>query len=109
MRIDILTLFPEVFDFFNHSILGKAQEKELLEINARNYARENFSVDGFGAKCLASYEKAIEEYEYESINTNILILITSPFFNIKSILSFQSNCACCPLVVSYRIVELFDI
>lgn len=36
MRIDILTLFPEVFDFFNHSILGKAQEKELLEINAVN-------------------------------------------------------------------------
>ena len=36
MRIDILTLFPEVFDFFNHSILGKAKEKNLLEINAVN-------------------------------------------------------------------------
>ena len=57
------------FENFVERVFADLEFKELLEINARNYARENFSVDGFGAKCLASYEKAIEEYEYESINT----------------------------------------
>jgi len=33
MRIDILTLFPEMFDGLKHSILKKATEKELLNIN----------------------------------------------------------------------------
>ena len=56
------------FENFVERVFADLEFKELLEINARNYARENFSVDGFGAKCLASYEKAIEEYEYESIN-----------------------------------------
>ena len=32
MKINILTLFPEMFDIFNHSIIGKAKEKELVEI-----------------------------------------------------------------------------
>lgn len=56
------------FENFVERVFADLEFKDLLEINARNYARENFSVDGFGAKCLASYEKAIEEYEYESIN-----------------------------------------
>ena len=56
------------FENFVERVFADLEFKELLEINARNYARENFSVDGFGAKCLASYEKAIEEYEYKSIN-----------------------------------------
>ena len=36
MRIDILTLFPEMFDIFNLSIIGKAKEKELFKINTIN-------------------------------------------------------------------------
>lgn len=36
MRIDILTLFPEMFSIFNHSIIGRAIEKGLLEINSHN-------------------------------------------------------------------------
>lgn len=36
MKIDILTLFPEMFTSLNHSILGKAKEKELLQINIIN-------------------------------------------------------------------------
>lgn len=36
MRIDILTLFPEMFSIFNHSIIGRAVEKQLLNINAVN-------------------------------------------------------------------------
>ncbi|MDU2158003.1 tRNA (guanosine(37)-N1)-methyltransferase TrmD, partial [Clostridium sp.] len=36
MKINILTLFPEMFDIFNHSIIGKAKEKNLVEIDAIN-------------------------------------------------------------------------
>lgn len=36
MKINILTLFPEMFDIFNHSIIGKAKEKGLVEIKPIN-------------------------------------------------------------------------
>ena len=36
MKVDILTLFPEMFDVLKHSLIGKAQENNLLEINAIN-------------------------------------------------------------------------
>lgn len=36
MKISILTLFPEMFDIFNHSIIGKAKEKGLVEIETLN-------------------------------------------------------------------------
>jgi len=41
MKIDILTLFPEMFEIFNHSIIGRAIEKNILDIsphNIRDYA-----------------------------------------------------------------------
>lgn len=36
IKIDILTLFPEMFEIFNHSIIGKAKEKNIVEINTLN-------------------------------------------------------------------------
>ncbi len=36
MKIDILTLFPEMFEIFNHSIIGRAIEKKILDISPRN-------------------------------------------------------------------------
>ncbi|GAA0734903.1 tRNA (guanosine(37)-N1)-methyltransferase TrmD [Clostridium oceanicum] len=36
MKIDILTLFPEMFNIFNHSIIGRAQEKGIIDINTFN-------------------------------------------------------------------------
>ena len=36
MKINILTLFPEMFDIFNHSIIGKAQGKGIIDIEAVN-------------------------------------------------------------------------
>lgn len=33
MKIDILTLFPEYFQVFNYSIINRAREKNILEIN----------------------------------------------------------------------------
>jgi len=43
MKIDILTLFPGMFSCLNESILGRAQEKNLLEINVVNI--RDFSKD----------------------------------------------------------------
>ncbi|WP_312650080.1 tRNA (guanosine(37)-N1)-methyltransferase TrmD [Proteiniclasticum sp.] len=43
MRIDILTLFPGMFDLFNESIIGRGKEKGLFEINAvniRDYSKD---------------------------------------------------------------------
>lgn len=40
MKIDILTLFPEMFAPLEHSIVGKAREKGLLEVVYHNF-REN--------------------------------------------------------------------
>lgn len=38
MKIDVLTLFPEMFTgVFNSSILGKAQEKGIVQLNAINF------------------------------------------------------------------------
>ncbi len=43
MKIDILTLFPEMFSSLNESIMGKAIEKKLIEINIINI--RDFSKD----------------------------------------------------------------
>ena len=42
MKIDVLTLFPKMFTALNESVIGKAQEKGLLEFSThdfRNYAQ----------------------------------------------------------------------
>ena len=43
MKINILTLFPEMFKPLEHSIIGKAQEKGIIEINIVNI--RDFSKD----------------------------------------------------------------
>ena len=48
MKIDILTLFPEMFEALNQSILGRAQKNNLVEINLINI--RDFSKDKF-KKC----------------------------------------------------------
>lgn len=51
MKISILTLFPEMFSIFNHSIIGKAKEKGLIDIeclNIRDYTKhKNKKVDDY--------------------------------------------------------------
>lgn len=40
MKISILTLFPEMFDIFNHSIIGRAKENNIIDFeffNIRDY------------------------------------------------------------------------
>ena len=43
MKFDVLTLFPEMFDAMKYSIVGKAIEKNLIDINVVNI--RNFSKD----------------------------------------------------------------
>ncbi len=43
MKFDVLTLFPEMFEPIKQSILGKAIEKELININLVNI--RDFSKD----------------------------------------------------------------
>ena len=43
MRFDVLTLFPEMFEPLNSSIIGRAKEKNLIEINLINI--RDFSKD----------------------------------------------------------------
>ena len=43
MRFDVLTLFPEMFDVLNESIIGRAKEKGLININLINI--RDFSKD----------------------------------------------------------------
>ena len=43
MKFDVLTLFPEMFEPLNSSIIGRAKEKNLIEINLINI--RDFSKD----------------------------------------------------------------
>ena len=43
MKIDVLTLFPEMFDALNVGILGKAQQNKLFELNVFNI--RDYSLD----------------------------------------------------------------
>ena len=43
MKFDILTLFPEMFDCLNQSVIGREVEKELIDINLINI--RDFSKD----------------------------------------------------------------
>ena len=43
MKFDVLTLFPEMFETLNSSIIGRAKEKNLIEINLINI--RDFSKD----------------------------------------------------------------
>lgn len=36
LSIDILTLFPEMFELFNYSIIGRARNKEIIDIRTHN-------------------------------------------------------------------------
>ncbi|OAA94380.1 tRNA (guanosine(37)-N1)-methyltransferase TrmD [Clostridium coskatii] len=43
VKIDILTLFPEMFDIFNYSIIGRAINKGILQINT--FDIREFTID----------------------------------------------------------------
>ncbi|MCY6356700.1 tRNA (guanosine(37)-N1)-methyltransferase TrmD [Clostridium sp. ZS2-4] len=53
MRIDILTLFPEMFEIFKHSIIGRAVENDIIDINSHNI--RDYSI---------SKHKKVDDYPY---------------------------------------------
>ncbi|MDX8365042.1 tRNA (guanosine(37)-N1)-methyltransferase TrmD [Cytobacillus sp. IB215665] len=89
MKIDILTLFPEMFEgVFGHSILKKAQDKEAVSLKATNFreytTNKHGKVDdypyGGGAGMVLTPQpifSAIEDLSKE-INTNPRIILMCP-------------------------------
>ncbi|WP_291573366.1 tRNA (guanosine(37)-N1)-methyltransferase TrmD [Clostridium sp. UBA4548] len=53
MKIDVLTLFPDMFEIFNHSIIGRAQESNIINIKATNI--RDFSLNK---------HKKVDDYPY---------------------------------------------
>lgn len=85
MRIDVLTLFPEMFGALNESIIGRARESGLLEINVINI--RDFSKDkhkkcddapfGGGAGMVMTPQPLFDAIQ--SVKTeNSLVILTSP-------------------------------
>lgn len=85
MKIDVLTLFPKMFTALNESVIGKAQEKGLLEFSThdfRNYAQnKQHHVDdypyGGGAGMLLQVEPidlCLEEVVDKEKKTRIILL-----------------------------------
>ena len=90
MKFDVLTLFPEMFEILNQSIIGKAKEKELININLINI--RDFSKDkhkkvddtpyGGGAGMVIRPDVVYEAYESISDIENAKVIYMSPQGNI---------------------------
>nr|WP_246582607.1 tRNA (guanosine(37)-N1)-methyltransferase TrmD [Clostridium mobile] len=84
IRVDILTLFPEMFSIFNHSILGRAIEKGIINIdlhNIRDYTLDKHrKVDdypyGGGAGMVMSAQPIIDTINHvRSLNKGKVIFL----------------------------------
>lgn len=79
MRIDVLTLFPEMFSALNHSLIGKAIDKKLLDINLVNI--RDFTLDK---------NKRCDDYSYGGGAG--MIMTPQPLFDaIKSVRTENSH------------------
>ncbi|MDQ0222664.1 tRNA (guanosine(37)-N1)-methyltransferase TrmD [Streptococcus moroccensis] len=85
MKIDILTLFPEMFAPLEHSIVGKAKEKGLLDIsyhNFREYAEKARHVDdepyGGGQGMLLRAQPIFDAYEAIVKNSQPRVILLDP-------------------------------
>lgn len=88
MKIDILTLFPEMFQSLEHSIIGKAIEKNIVEINTINFRefannKQNHVDDytfGGGAGMLLKVEpivgalETVVKYPIDKNKTRVVLL-----------------------------------
>ncbi len=89
MRFDVLTLFPEMFDTLDQSIIGKAKEKQLIDINLINI--RDFSKDkhkkvddtpyGGGAGMVIKPDVVYDAYNSIE-NKNAKVIYMSPQGNI---------------------------
>lgn len=84
MRFDIITIFPDIFtSYFSESLIQKAREKELIEINVhdlREYSQDKWgNVDdkpyGGGRGMVMKLEpiyKAVREVKEEDLNSKVI-------------------------------------
>ncbi|GKQ42583.1 tRNA (guanine-N(1)-)-methyltransferase [Companilactobacillus sp. RD055328] len=88
MKIDILTIFPRMFDALNESLIGKAQTRELVDIQTvdfRDYAdNKHNTVDdapyGGGAGMLLQAQPILDAYEdiESKSNTKKRVILLDP-------------------------------
>lgn len=86
MKIDILTLFPEMFDVFNYSIIGKAQKNNLVQIslhNIRDYSlNKHKKVDdypyGGGAGMVLCAQPIVDAIKDIKTNNKGLVVFLGP-------------------------------
>jgi tRNA (guanine37-N1)-methyltransferase len=86
MKISILTLFPEMFNIFNHSIIGKAKEKSIVEIetlNIRDYTlNKHKKVDdypyGGGAGMVMAPQPIVDTIRKAKENNNGKVIFLGP-------------------------------
>ena len=86
MKFDVLTLFPEMFEALNESIIGRAKEKELIEINLINI--RDFSKDkhkkvddtpyGGGAGMIMMPDVVYDAYSSITDKENAKVIYLSP-------------------------------
>ncbi len=86
MKFDVLTLFPEMFAPVKESILGRAQEKELIDINLINI--RDFSKDkhkkvddtpyGGGAGMVIRPDVVLDSYNSIKEKENTKVIYMSP-------------------------------
>lgn len=80
MRIDILTLFPRMFEGpLGESIIGKAVEKDLLEINVHNF--RDYS---------ANKHQQVDDYPYGG-GAGMLLKVQPIYDNLKAIEEATGN------------------
>ena len=86
MKFDVLTLFPEMFEALDESIIGRAKEKELIEINLINI--RDFSKDkhkkvddtpyGGGAGMIMMPDVVYDAYSSITDKENAKVIYLSP-------------------------------
>ena len=85
MKFDILTLFPEMFESIKQSIIGKAIEKKLIEINTINIRdfseNKHKKVDdtpyGGGAGMVLMPQPYVDAYEaVEKLENSIAVMLS---------------------------------
>ncbi len=86
MKIDILTLFPEMFSSLNESIIGKAIENNLIEINLiniRDFSKDKHkkvddTIYGGGAGMLIKPDVVYDAYKSIKGHQNAKTIYLSP-------------------------------
>lgn len=86
MKIDILTLFPEMFDVFNHSIIGRAIKNNIIDINTfdiRDYTLDKHrKVDdypyGGGAGMIMAAQPIVDSIKSVKLNNKGKVIFLGP-------------------------------